>query len=509
MKRVGLALTLILTACVPESAPPTTSLIPPPSEPTMATTTTALAPQPGSSGIDDLLPDLGNGGYDVESYHVRLSVLPDARGGTDLFVNGWVRIRARALIDLARFNLDFVGHEISNVLGGEGIPDVELSYHRSGRELIIEPESFIPAGTRFTVFVSWAGRPAPVPQGPAPFAPGWQQGSDSWYAFSQPDGASGWVPVNDHPADRADFNLQVEIPAPLQVVSTGSLTTSSLVDGSRLWRYRIRDVAPYHLPLAIGIFLQRVEMVDGRTYVTWFDSDLDGDPRLAMFELQPEITRFFESWFGPYPFEVVGALVVEDDLPGALETVEVATYTSFSLRAGHEIVAHEISHQWFGNWITLEQWKDIWLNEGIATFAQWLWLEQHEGTDAYDAAVERAYRTISGLDLVDQGLSAEEAITRATAAFPPPADPRPDDLFNASVYLRGGLIFADLRDRHGDAALKAFFARYTATFGGGGVNMAGFMELVEDHFGPGSAGRVDLWAFHPLMPPFRELRPPG
>ncbi len=194
-----------------------------------------------------------------------------------------------------------------------------------------------------------------------------------------------------------------------------------------------------------------------------------------------------------------------------METQTIPTYTATSVRWGEVVIAHELAHQWFGNSIALEQWDDIWLNEGLATFAHWLWLEESRGADRYRAEVERAYRTLSGLDLVENGVAPAEAADRVADAFPPPDEPRATDLFNRSVYERGGLALVALRESVGDERLFELLRTYAERFGGRTVSTGDFIDLVGEMLGSEAVALVTSWATDVAMPPLPErgLTPPG
>ena len=125
-------------------------------------------------------------------------------------------------------------------------------------------------------------------------------------------------------------------------------------------------------------------------------------------------------------------LVVDEALGFALET-QTMTIIGSDIAADRgradQILLHELAHQWVGDAVSPATWKDIWLNEGFATYAEWLWLERTGGPAAADSA--RRYEGAAELD-------------------PPPGDPGPDELFSGPVYIRGGMTLQALREQVGD-----------------------------------------------------------
>ena len=459
-----------------------------------------VAGERGPIGIGDrLYPELGNGGYDVQRYDFSLDI------DREWFVRATAEITLVPSVDLAIFNLDLSGLDVDGVEVA-GFQDVR--FERIGRELIIELGSIAPAGVPIDVLVRYSGTPQSVPADAVPFRPGWQLGDDVGYLFSQPDGAQSLFPVNDHPRDRADVELTVTAPAGMEVVSGGEV--ASEMGSTVVWE--MADIAPYLIPLGIGDFtLVSDQVVDGVRYDVWVSDDLAEAPAIDVFEIQPEIVAFFEERFGPYPFDRAGALIVDDQLGAALETQTIPTYTAVSMQWGEVVIAHELAHQWFGDSIALEQWDDIWLNEGLSTFAHWIWLEESRGTDRYDSEVESAYRSLSGLQLVANGVEPDEAVDRVREAFPPPDDPRPADLFNRSVYERGGLTFVALRDAVGDERIFELLRAYTARYSGETISTEAFLVLVDEVLGDESRRLVESWVLDVDIPamPERGLDPPG
>lgn len=510
---------VIVVACTTSSTPPTTAdtdttETPPPtstSDPATATTAppestsppTTITGASGAAGVgDELYPGLGNGGYDVSHYDLHLEVDP-ATGSLE----GAAVVTATATQDLSSFNLDLVGLTVETaIVDGEG-----AEFSRDARELTLVPAEPIGEGDRFSARVVYGGVPSPASDG-VPFGGGWQRANDLVYVIDEPDGASSWFPANDHPLDPATFTISLDVPSGYQTVTSG-LPLSGIDDpgAADVWEIP-EETVPYLVALAVGEFERLDQEPIGDVELTvWYPAGEFPEEALGPFDAHAEMLAHFGGLFGPYPFDRYGALVVDDpDLAAALETQTLPTYGAPTLGAGEAIVAHELAHQWFGNSVRLARWRDIWLNEGFATFAQWLWLEHTEGRAAFDRAVTDAYALMSGAAFVD-GRDETEAVRLARDRFPPPANPSAEDLFNPSVYLRGGLALVALRDREGDGATLELVRTWHDTFGGQAVTSTEFETLVADELGGDAAGVLDQHLRDPLPPamPERGLEPLG
>lgn len=471
------------------------------------TTTMQLGPiedaSRGGTGLGDrLYPMLGNGGYDVQRYSFDLSF---DDGGA---VEAVAAIELLTKADIAGLSLDLADLTVSRVEVDGG----EAEFQHVDRELMIDFEEVVPAGEPVTIEVWYHGVPTPLPADAVPFGPGWVTGRDVAYLFSQPDGAQSLLPVNDHPSDRADVALTVHTPSGVEAVSGGELVSESSADGRDTVVWEMASVAPYLIPLAVGeLTLLSDRVVNGIRYDIWVSDGLLESTTLEAFDSQPAIVAFFEERFGPYPFERAGALIVDDSLGAALETQTIPTYTARSSEWGEVVIAHEIAHQWFGDAIALEQWDDIWLNEGFATFAHWLWIEERFGTAAYAREVRDAHALFSGAALIAEGVDRDVVARRVQDAFPPPDEPRASDLFNASVYERAGLGLVALRDAVGDEALFEFVRVYTARFSGATVSTEMFVALVGEELGTEAADLIETWVTAPIIPamPSRGLTSVG
>ena len=157
----------------------------------------------------------------------------------------------------------------------------------------------------------------------------------------------------------------------------------------------------------------------------YFAEDIPKD-LLKPFDLQSQMLDFFSSIFGPYPFEVYGSVVMDTDTGTALETQTLSIFGLLDLESPtylEDTIAHELSHQWFGNSVSLADWSDIWLNESLATYSEGLWREHTQGREALnDWVVDNSQFLVEIFD---------ELVT--------PGAPAADDLFNTSVYYWGAL----------------------------------------------------------------------
>jgi len=469
------------------AAPP--SPTPTPGQPTDAdpgeeATPAVLDAQPGAPGLGDpYYPGLGNGGYDVERYDLDLSWDP-----ADEVLAGTVTITATATQDLSTFNLDFLGMEIS-ALTVDGTP---AEFSRAERELTVTPPEPIADDAEFATAVTYSGRPQRVPQLSDIDIGGWYVENGMAFVLSEPAGNYGWHPVNDHPLDKALFRVQMTAPTGLTVASAGLLQeTTDNGDGTTTWIYEARDpMAPYLLPLAIGeLTIIENDPVDGvpiRNVIT--DDLLD---RADEFDRTPQMLEVFTELFGPYPFEVYGVLVVDSLVGVALEQQTMSLFGQDFLRRGvpfDDIVAHELAHQWFGNHVTLAEWDDIWLNEGFATYAQYLYFE----------AIDPDYDIDFEVGLLTQ-------FDPAIISTPVPGDPGAQDLFAPTVYFRGALTLHALRRTIGDDAFFTAVRAYVERFGGDNVTTEDFVAIVEEIHGSSLDEFFDDWLFEPSLP---EL-PPG
>ncbi len=391
---------------------------------------------PGAPGAGDTyFPDYGNGGYDVDHYDVRLRYQPK----TDQ-LTGTTTILAQSTQELSRFNLDFA-LDVSSVQ----VNNRAAGFTRKGdHELVVTPAREIPKGGALTVVVKYSGIPSTVK---VKGLTGWTRTADGALAVNEPESAWWWFPSNDHPTDKATFDVSVLAPHDVQVISNGTLTSGPTpeLNGWDRWYWRsTRPQATYLAYVAIGQYdIETDTAADGSPIVNAFSrslGDLDGAARAGINRTN-EILDTEAGWFGAYPFEARGGVAAPPGSLGfALETQTRPVYDGrFWRRGGNTyVVAHENAHQWFGDAVSVSEWKNIWLNEGFASYAEWLWSD-HEGEGTPQELFDFTYASYPADDPFWQVL---------------PGDPGADKVFDAAVYDRGALTLQALRVQIGD---EAFF----------------------------------------------------
>ncbi|OLR91975.1 M1 family metallopeptidase [Actinokineospora bangkokensis] len=434
------------------------------------------APAPGASGVGDpYYPYAGNGGYDVAHYDIRLSYQP----ATDL-LSGTTTITATATQDLSRFDLDF-GLRPSQVLVDNA--PAAFTPNRGGHgELVVTPAKPLAKGAQTTIVVRYADTPSTaVIDG----LTAWKKTPDGALAVDEPQSSAWWFPGNDHPTDKATYDVSVEVPDDVAALSNGTLVrTTKNRPGWTRWSWRsTKPQATYLTSLEVGRFeLLRSTTPDGKPFITAYGADL-GDSlgaAKASVERTPEINAFLATKFGPYPFEAQGG-VVTTGIRFSLENQTRPVYGAVNFAAGANttLIAHENAHQWFGDNVSLGRWSDIWLNEGFASYAEYLWSE-HIGEGTADELAQYTYDSIPADDPFWQVL---------------PADPGADNQFDGAVYDRGALTLHALRKAVGDDAFFATLQQWQKQRAGSTGRIAQFIALAEKVSGKQLDGLFQTWLY--------------
>ncbi len=433
----------------------------------------------GSSGIGDAyFPIDGNGGYDVRNYdvHARYDI---PSGG----VSGWTTVDAVAGRTLTSFNLDLVLSVDSVSLTVDGAP-VPSTYRKDGKhELVVTPSTAIPAGASFAVRVDYHGVPRGIGyKGKHP----WISSSREAMATNEPHIAPWWFPANDHPRDKATFDIEVTVPRGHQAISNGEFKGKELDPSGEWvsWRWRMNQPMTTYLAFfAAGKFATESGTSRGLPYFNAVSKQLSPANRTRAMKLMrrsPGIVRWLETQLGPYPFESTGGVTTSVYSGFALENQSRPTYPYLG-NGGYarSIVVHELAHQWFGDDVSIDRWRDIWLNEGFATWSEWKYAEAHGGRHAQKTLRSRYSSYFASDSFWNLRIG----------------DPGPKRLFAYPVYERGAMTVQALRHRIGNKDFRRLLRTWVAQRSEGNGRVGEFRRLAEEISGEKLGGFFRAWLF--------------
>ena len=465
------------SVAVTTTAPPSTTTTEAPDEAEPATSEPEAQPPepPDPEGVgDSFYPKLGNPGYDVLHYDIELDVEPAANT-----ISALTAITARATEDLAAFNLDLSGLEVLSV----AVDGADAGFSRSGHELTVEPASPLAAGAQFDVEIAYSGSPAAIDDpGVEFYVLGWQEQGGVIYTASEPSGSMTWFPSNNHPTDKATYEIQITVPEGITAASNGLLIDETTTDGRTTFTWRMDDpMATYLAAVYVGDF-NRIDhgplYPDGPVIRDYVHST--AAPEIAeALAVTPDVIAFLEDLLGPYPFDAYGTIVVPFPLGFALEHQTLSLHGPASIGPG--IIAHEVAHQWLGNSVTPDDWSEIWMNEGFATYLHLMYEAEHFEADVQDVIVQ---------------------IYAQMVAFKtgPPKGIELEDLFGQTVYFRGAATLHALRRHTGDETFFKILRTHYDRSAGGTTNTQEFLELVDELAGPDAVDVVESWLFDETVP---------
>ncbi|MFP1628108.1 M1 family metallopeptidase [Streptomyces sp. 5K101] len=442
--------------------------------PASAANTSIGAPSIG----DPYYPAAGNGGYDVSHYDLRLTYQPK----TDL-LTGTATILATTTQRLSRFNLDF-GLSVDEVR----VNGRKAAFRSTGnQELEITPVAGLEKGRPVAVVVRYSGKPSELSIGGYT---AWHRTPDGGVAAQEPESAVWWFPSNDHPLDKATYDISVAVPDGTQAISNGVLVSESSRLGWTRFNWRSnKPQASYLATLAVGKFdITTDKTADGLPVLNAYSKDL-GDTAgaaRASIERTAEVTEWLTEIFGPYPFNAIGGYVPNVKSGYALETQTRPFYSprQFANGANVSVVVHEMAHQWYGDSVSVDGWKDIWVNEGFARYSQWLWSEK-EGEGTAQELADHVYAT----------RAADDPFWTVK-----PGDPGPDNQFHIAVYDRGALALQALRNEIGDEDFFAILKGWPAERAYGNAKVGDFVAYAERLSGRPLGALFDTWLYEPAKP---------
>ena len=423
---------------------------------------------------DSYLPKHGNGGYRVRHYDLEI----DYRIASNR-LDGRAILTAVADHALSRLSLDLVGPRANAVLVNGKAARLE----QVAGKVRIQPTTPIAADAEFTVEVRYGGRLRPIssPWGDI----GWDELTDGVIVASQPIGSPSWFPCNDHPADKASYRLALTMAPAYTVVATGNLISKARRAGGTQWVFeRPEPTSTYLMSVQIGRYagvdiagtsVQQRAAIPARLRPK-FDAD---------FGRHNSIMETLQQFFGPYPFGEYVIVVTDDNLDDPIEAQGMSIFGANhvdGLRTHERLIAHELAHQWFGNSLTVADWRHIWLNEGFATYAEWLWSDV-SGDAGVDELAAQWHRRL---------LSLPETLKVA--------DPGVRNMFDERVYKRGGVMLHALRRLIGDVPFFRLLRGWVEVHRHATVTTEGFIATAERFAGRSLQQFFAVWLFQPALP---------
>lgn len=329
------------------------------------------------------------------------------------------------------------------------------------------------------------------------------QGQAEWNSY--------WFPCHDFPNLRLTTEIAISVPDGFSVVSNGKLLSSqpdpanTSPDGKPLVRWHWLQDKPhpnYLVMLAVGKF-DIINVGGPDTARPGLDMPVYGPPGSAaalkdIYKNTPEMVALYEKLFDePYPWDKYAQVIVYNFRWGGMENTSATVLGEFAAAGSpgrhDDLIAHELAHQWTGDLLTCKSWEHLWLNEGWATYAEWLWVEHKRGDEAYlgdvraaIAAQSRANRTLAPRD---------PAMASRFYANPDEPFTKPND-----VYGKGGLVIHMLRERLGDEAFWKGVRAYIKRHKFGHVETDDFRKALEEASGESLERFFWQWVKRPGLP---------
>ncbi|MBT3223661.1 MAG: M1 family metallopeptidase, partial [Proteobacteria bacterium] len=314
---------------------------------------------------------------------------------------------------------------------------------------------------------------------------------DKGYLFSmhEPRDARTWLVAFDNPADKATLRWEITVDDDLTAVANGNLIEMNPVENNKnKWIFELDQPIPtYLMALDAGDYETIEQQTTTGIPITHYIEPGTLDRANDTFGNTPEVIDFFSDLFAEYPFDRYGNAVV----PLGGLAMEHTTITSFGRPLvgdpdGALINVHEIGHHWFGNWVTLSEWPEIWLNEGFTSYSEVLWWEHLHGEEGRLEYLDYQ-RLVYMWEKEDEGTY-------------PLYDP--DDLFGSTIYEKGSLVVDMLRVVMGDEAFFTTLRDWMAEYGGQNASTPDLQALAEVEYGHSLDWFFDQWVYGAGQPSY-------
>ncbi len=396
---------------------------------------TDAPPDPDDPGLDPALsepvedsvyPDVGDPSVDSLHYDLDLAWSPETR---TLAGDATIELRSTGTGDHLQLDLGEPLDVSAVTLDGADVP-----FEHVGKNLLVSAP--VTEDERYVLEVRYSGTPEPTP---APTTrtdfntSGWTTTPDgSTWTMQEPYGAFTWYPVNDQPSDKAFYDISVTVPSPWVGIANGVMTDQTEDDGLTTTTWHLsKPASSYVVTLATGDYTRTTNTSQSGLEISyWVPSDRPG--LASGLESAAAGLDWLEALLGPYPFDSLGFLLV--DSQSGMETQTLITLGATDYTTSEAVLVHEMAHQWYGDEVTPDDWRDVWMNEGMAMYLQGCWQAEDYGVP---------------VDTVMDQYAEQEGRLRQEAG--PPGAYDPTQFGNSNIYYGPALMWHELRKKIGDA----------------------------------------------------------
>ena len=424
---------------------------------------------PGGRSVGDpYLPAVGNGGYDVQHYDLTIHYNPVANTMVSR-----AEITIRATQGLSEFSLDLRGFPNATAT----IDGIAAGVTRLGDKLTVTPTSGIVPNRVFQTVVDYSGMPAMI-QDPDGTFEGWVRIASGGWVVCEPMGSMGWFPNNNTPSDKATYDIHIRVPNTHTALGNGELTSKvNNGDGTTTWNWHMGVPMASHLATAtVGLFDYTKTFsattvgASGNPLEIYnaFESALSPTEKAgvaAAAAFQDDIIQFIADEIGTYPFDSTGVVLFR--IPALNYALETQTKPHFTwVPMGLSNLAHELAHQWYGDNVGPATWREVWFNEGFATWWQWYWDNQKNGNPA----------------TIQQQFTANYNSTAEPTRWNTPSANLPDatELFaEFPIYTRPAMMLEAYRQIVGNTTFFAFQRAIFSEHAYGTISGAQFIALAK------------------------------
>jgi aminopeptidase N len=312
------------------------------------------------------------------------------------------------------------------------------------------------------------------------------------YTLVEPNEARNWWPCYDQPFDKAQLDLYATVPDTNSCWSNGVLVgTAPATPGFTTWHWQeTHPISTYLVSVAVAKYWQWTQTA-GTLPIVNVAFPEDSLKAKADYANVPAMITTFSGLWAPYPFDKYGQATVDPFAAGGMEHQSMTTLRRSLLRGDRfyeYVFAHELAHQWWGDWVTCVDFRDIWLNEGFATYGESQWVENFYGQAKYDSAIANHFAS---------ALTSDSSFRYALY------DPPPGYTFGNTIYKKGGSVLHMLRRVMGDGPFYAGLALYGSRHGYANATTRDLEDAMEDASGQELTWFFDQWVFAAGVPTYQ------